>query len=103
MGFKYMSKKEIECMIRTEVNTLGKFLERIQDETDYDIQAFVKISLLDDREMDISTGTLHFGDQDLVRSIVLNDDWIVKGTSIEIINKLNELLDDDMEDDENEI
>lgn len=99
MEFKDMSKEQIEEMIKTEINTLGKFLERVRDETDYDIQAFAKIALLDDKEMDISTGILHFGDPDLVRTIVLADDWIAGGTSIEVFGMLQALLnEDDMED-----
>lgn len=104
MEFKYMSKKEIEDMIRTEIKTLGDFLKRVEDETDYDIQAFAKVAMFDDKEMDVSTGTLHFGDPGIIKSIVFSDDWITSEAKAEITGILGTIFSHlDREDDEDEI
>lgn len=100
MEFKYMSKKEIEGMIRTKIKTLGDFLKRVEDETDYDIQAFAKVAMFDDKEMDVSTGTLHFGDPGIIKSIVFSDDWITSEAKAEITGILDALLNQNDKEDE---
>lgn len=98
MEFKDMSKKQIEDMIKTEIKTLGHFLNRIDEETEYDIQAFAKICLFDENEMEFSSGSLHFGDPRVVRPIVMNDDWIrIDKEHEEIINFLDSIFNDEEE------
>lgn len=96
MELKYMTKNEIEELIRTEVKTLKRFLKKVNKETKYETHAFAKISLIDDEEKEIRTKSLKFGDPDLLKTIVLRDELL----TLDITCLLNTILDEEENEDE---
>lgn len=105
MEYKDMSREQLLEMVRNELETVANFVEKVNEETDFNFQMFLTSAIIDESDRSMHGGKVIHGDIDILRMLTFKgltdlqeqqekeqeeDFEMLEGIITDFIKKMNE-------------
>lgn len=105
MEYKDMSREQLLEMVRNELETVSNFVDKVNEETDYNFQMFLASAIIDESDRSMHGGKVIHGDIEMLRMLAfegltdfqahqekdgVEDFEMLEGIITDFINKMNE-------------